>query len=114
MEALAKRIRAEIDTMCVGFHYYKDESVLEKSREMLMDIRMFCSALLEVCNAGAAGEEQMELQTYVIGVLKDYMEALEQQDIVLMLDVLDYGLRKLLNIYIEDDEEDKDDESGNF
>ncbi len=41
---------------------------------------------------------------YVIQTLEDYIEAAEQEDTVLMLDTLDYGLRELVDIYREDDE----------
>lgn len=44
--------------------------------------------------------EYMDFQTYILGVLEDYMEAIWQQDMVYMLDTLDYGLRELLDIYI--------------
>ncbi len=44
--------------------------------------------------------EYMDFQTYILGVLEDYMEAIRQQDMVYMLDTLDYGLRELLDIYI--------------
>ena len=49
-------------------------------------------------------EEYASLQRFVIDVLTDYLESLQQRDTVLMLDTLDYGLRELINIYIEDAE----------
>lgn len=114
MEELALKLNKDIDLICGGFHYYKDEQVLEKARELLEDIRIFCNSLLQAVVEDERGQEQVEFQHYVLGVLQDYVEALEQQDMVLMLDVLDYGLRELLHIYIEENEEDKENESGNF
>lgn len=101
MEGLAKGIRKKIDLICGGYHYYKDESVLKKSQELAEDIRQYCSYFLQGNIFGWPENEYMELQFYVVQVLEDYIDALEQQDLVFMLDTLDYGVRELLNIYID-------------
>ncbi len=101
MEKLAKKIRNKIDTICGGYHYYKDESVLKKGRELAEEIGQYGSHFLQGNRFGLEEAEYIELQLYVMQVLEDYMEALKQQDLVLMLDTLDYGLRELLNIYID-------------
>ena len=103
MEVLAKELRDKIDNICGGFHYYKDENVIKKAGELIGKIQQFCSCFLQGNIFGMEEEEYLKLQSYVIQVLKDYMEALENKDIVYMLDTLDYGLRELLNIYIDTD-----------
>lgn len=103
MEELAKELRNKIDTICGRYHYYKDGTVLEKSLGLAVDIRQYCSYFLQGNIFGLEDAEYTELQLYVMQVLKDYMEALEQKDLVYMLDTLDYGLRELLNFYINKD-----------
>ena len=103
MEELAKKLRDKIDTVCGRYHYYKDRAVLEKSMGLVADIRQYCSYFLQGNIFGLEEAEYMDLQLYVMQVLKDYMEALEQKDLVYMLDTLDYGLRELLNLYIKKD-----------
>lgn len=109
MEELALQIRNRIDNICGGFHYYKDENVLNRSQKLAGDIQQFCGFFLQGNIFGMEETEYQQLQQYVIGVLEDYMEAVRQQDMVYMLDTLDYGLRELLNIYIEDGAEEGDD-----
>lgn len=104
MEALAKEINQEIDNICGGYHCYKDENVLNRAGKLAAAIQQFCSGFLQGNLFGMEEEEYLGLQRYVIQVLEDYMEAIKQQDMVYMLDTLDYGLRELLNIYIDTEE----------
>lgn len=103
MEELAKKLNIKIDNICGGFHYYKDRNVLGKSRELAGEIQQFCSYFLQGNVFGMEEGEYGKFQRYVVQVLEDYIEALKQQDTVYMLDTLDYGLRELLNIYIDTD-----------
>lgn len=105
MEELAKRLSGKIDNICGGFHYYKNENVLNRSQELANDIQQFCSCFLQGNIFGMEDEEYAGFEQYVIQVLEDYMEALKQKDMFYMLDTLDFGLRELLNIYIEAEEE---------
>ena len=99
MEELANKIRIDIDNICGKYHYYKDENVLTKSQGLNKEIQHFCSYFLQGNVFGMDEQEYQELQQYVVQVLEDYIEAVKQQDMVLMLDVLDYGLRELLDIF---------------
>lgn len=101
MEKLAKTIRDKIDNICGRFHYFKDQNVLNRSQELAPEIQQFCSYFLQGNIFGMEEDEYIEFRQYVIQVLEDYLEAVEQQDIVYMLDTLDYGLRELLNIFID-------------
>lgn len=100
MEELARELIQGIDTVCEGYHFYKDEEiVMEKTVEFVPKIQQFCSCFLQGDMFGIEKEEYIKLQYYVVEILRDYTEALEQRDIVYILDTLDYGLRELLNIY---------------
>lgn len=103
MEKLAKTISNKIDNICGGYHYYKDENVLERSRDLAGEIQQFCGVFLQGNIFGMEEEEYRGLRQFVIEVLEDYMEGVRQRDLVLMLDTLDYGLRELLNLYIDTD-----------
>lgn len=104
MEEKARGLLDKIQNICVKYYYGKENTVLGESRDMLTDIRDFCSVFLQGNIFGMEEEEYQSLQAYVLQVLEDYMEALQYQDAVWMLDTLDCGLRELLEIYI--DEED--------
>ncbi|EOS26267.1 hypothetical protein C806_01002 [Lachnospiraceae bacterium 3-1] len=103
MEELAKELTVKIDNICGKFHYFKGGRVLEESRELAGEIQQFCGYFLQGNIFGMEEEEYEKFQQYVVQVLEDYIEAMRQQDTVYMLDTLDYGLRELLNIYIDTD-----------
>lgn len=110
MEVLAKELKQDISKICMEYYYYKQTNVIEKGIQLSGKIQEFASALLQEDIFGIGEEEYAGLQNYVIQVLKDYMEAVAQRDVVLMIDVLDYGLRELLNIFIETDAAEETDE----
>lgn len=102
MESLARELIQGIDTVCEGYHYYKDEEiVLEKAPEFVTKIQKICGFFLQGNLFGLEEEEYLGLQSYVVEVLRDYTEALEQRDILYILDTLDYGVRELVHIYID-------------
>lgn len=105
MEQLARELKRGIDIICGMYHYQKDESVLLKAKVLAERMQEFCSSFLQGNIYGMEEEEYQSLYNYVLMVLEDYLEALKQQDMVYMLDTLDYGLRELVDIFIEENED---------
>ena len=103
MKYKAKQLWIVIDTICGGYYIYKDEKVIEKAKQAAKQVQEYCDFFLHGNHFGMNEEEYRDLCSYVIHVLKDFVEALEQEDTVLMLDTLDYGLRELVNLYHEKD-----------
>ncbi|MCI9173915.1 MAG: hypothetical protein HFH49_03070 [Lachnospiraceae bacterium] len=110
MEALAEELRRGIGMICIAFYYEKDEEILLKAKALGERIQKFCSSFLQGNIYGMEDREYQELKQYVIQVLEDYLEALEQQDSVYMVDTLDYGLRELVNIYIDKEEDGREED----
>ena len=104
MEDKAKQLWVVIDTICGGYHIYKDEKVIEKAKQAAGQVQEYCEVFLQGNYFGLDEEAYGELCSYVVQVLRDFVEALEQEDTVLMLDTLDYGLRELIDLYREKDE----------
>ncbi len=104
MEERAKELWAIVDTVCAGYYIFKDEKVIEKAQKAAGQIQEYCIFFLQGNIFGMKEEEYRELCGYVMQVLEDFVEAVEQQDTVLMLDVLDYGLRELIELYAKKDE----------
>lgn len=105
MEALAKELQCGIDIICGTFYFHKDENVLLKAMALTERIEEFCGSFLRGNIYGMEEMEYQGLKEYVLGVLEDFLKALDQRDTVYMLDTLDYGLRELINIYIDETEE---------
>ncbi len=104
MEEKARKLWVVIDTICGGYHMYKDEKVIEKAKKAAGQIQEYCKFFLQGNIFGMEEKEYQELCNYVIRMLEDFIQAAEQEDTVLMLDTLDYGLRELVDIYREDNE----------
>ena len=104
MRALAAELREKIDGICIEYHYFKNENVIEKAKEIIP------TGFLQGNSYGISEEEYQNLQVFVIDVLKDYVAAIEQEDVVWIIDTLDYGLRELIELYIDDDAEESEDE----
>lgn len=105
MEQLALELRRGIDIICVTYYFKKEENVIEKAVVLAEKIRKFCGSFLQGNIYGMEDGEYEELKNYVVGVLEDYLEAIEQQDAVYMVDTLDHGLRTLAEIYMDDAKE---------
>lgn len=115
MEALVRELRQEIDTVCVGCHYYKDEKiVMEKAPELVPKLERLCGFFLQGNPFDLEEEELFGLRNYVVEALRDYAEALKQRDIVYILDTLDYGFRELLDVFKGEDTEGAGHGEGNL
>lgn len=101
MEEKALQLRTVVDTACGGYYLFKDEDVLAKAKAAAGQIQDYCSFFLQGNMFGMEEWEYQNLYSYVLQVLEDFLEAVEQEDTVLMLDTLDYGLRGLLDIYLD-------------
>lgn len=110
MEALAQELRREIDIICGKYHYEKIDNVIEEARKLAEKIQEFCTGFLRGNIYGMEEEEYQSLQNYVLHVIEDYLDAMTYSDDIWMLDTLDFGLRELINIYIDEDTEEKDHE----
>lgn len=101
MKEKALQLRAIVDTACGEYYIFKDEDVLTKAKAAAGQIQDYCSFFLQGNVFGMEEGEYQNLYCYVLQVVEDYVEAVEQEDMVLMLDTLDYGLRELLGIYLD-------------
>ena len=62
MRALAAELRGEIDGICIEYHYFKNENVIEKAKEIIPTIQKFCTGFLQGNSYGISEEEYQNLQ----------------------------------------------------
>ncbi|MCM1307105.1 MAG: hypothetical protein NC223_00735 [Butyrivibrio sp.] len=102
MEALARKLCDAINEICIEYYYnLKNGNAVDKALALREDIEKLAGGLFAALGNDSESEE---LRSYTVGVLNDYIEAVKQRDEVLMLDTLDYGLRDILMIYIDEEE----------
>lgn len=109
MDALAKELLQQINDICIGYHYFRQTDAVKRGIELLGKVQQFTSGLLGENIFNVEESEQADFQNYVLQVLSDYSQAAIQRDLVLMIDALDYGMRELVNIFTETDDEERAD-----
>lgn len=90
----------------IGFYcvyYKKSDYYVEKAKELLPDISAFTEWFLSENIFGIEEEIYLMMQQDILEILHDCMEALKENDNVLMLDALENGLGKLLKQFIPDE-----------
>lgn len=108
MEALAKELADKIGRICIDYYYFYKFDAVAEGEKLAGQIQEFTSVLMHGISGGEQDEENRMLQDYTLGVLSDYLEAVRQRDLVLMIDALDFGLRELLNIFIAEENNEVD------
>ena len=61
MRALAAELRGEIDGICIEYHYFKNENVIEKAKEIIPTIQKFCTGFLQGNSYGISEEEYQKV-----------------------------------------------------
>ena len=92
MRALAAELREKIDGICIEYHYFKNENVIEKAKEIIPTIQKFCTGFLQGNSYGISEEEYQKVlrkeeaiareiervEHATIGTTKEVQELLEQ------------------------------------
>lgn len=82
---------------------------IKKIKDLIPQIQQFAIWFLAGNRFGVEQEEYQELSSNLLQILKDIVEALEQEDYVLLHDAIGYGLLEYLKLFME--REDKLDDS---
>lgn len=99
MESLAGELLQGINQICGSYHYFRRADTVEQGIGLAGKIQQFISILLERNLFGLDEQEWADFQRNILDLLKDYAEAAQQKDAVLMVDTLDYGFREYLTIF---------------
>lgn len=101
MEELAVELLKEITDLCVRYHYFRENSLINDVKKITPRIQEFVSKLLDMIEQQADSQDKDDILEYTNGVINDYVSAIQNADVVLLIDTLDYGLRELLNMFAD-------------
>lgn len=101
MKDLAIELLEKIGIICIDYYYLKKHNIVDEAEKLAGSVQKFAAALIQGINEQTDTGEEEELQNYILAVLKDYIEAIDRKDEVLMVNTLDFGLRELLDIFNE-------------
>lgn len=89
---------------------YRKRESLEEIREKLPQIQEFVLWFLEENRLGVETELYQEICNNMLQILKDLLEALEQDDAVLLHDAVAYGLMEYLKLFVVQRREEEADD----
>jgi hypothetical protein len=101
---MANELIEKIDQICVGYYFFRNSDGVERAKDLSGEIQTYLGQLLRLTE-GDTSEEGDILRHYIAEVVEDYMSAIDQRDLVLMIDTLEYGLRELLQLSTGEAEE---------
>ena len=107
MKELAKKIIQDINQICIEFYYFRRDSILKKSGKILSDIQMVFTQINLLVESNPEDADIEEIHKYIIGVMNDLLESIENKDIVLFVDTLDYGVRNIMEVFTDNEESEK-------
>lgn len=100
MEEKIEKLYEKINYL--GFHTvnYKQNDYVNRAKEFVPEIEEFINWFMEENRFGIDDEMYQALQRNLVDILNDCMVAFEEEDRVLLLDALEYGLGEYLKMFI--------------
>ena len=100
MEKLATGLLEEINKICIEYYYFNKTDGIKRIQSIQPQIMEYLEVLIQTLQKNADDEDTVNICNYINGVLEDYFEAVKNDDIVLMIDTVDHGLREVLELCI--------------
>ena len=100
IEELYKRIYRA----CVEFAVYQKKNIKENVTAFLPLLGEFANQFLEENYFGFDGEDYRQLKQLLLNILSDIAQGMEQDDKVLLEDVVEFGIKEFLELFIPDEE----------
>ena len=94
----------KVFNICVQFAVFKNNNIQKEIEGIIPLIDSFSHNLLSGNTYGIRDEDYQLLCNLAIDILKDLSIGMENRDIVLLEDTLEYGLKDFLEIFMDDEE----------
>ena len=106
MEEKIQELFCKLRDIGASFLIYQKRDNLEQTRKILPEIQEFVLWFLEGNRFGIEEELYQNMSSNLLEVLKDILEALEQEDMVLLHDAAANGLLEYLQLFVNTEQED--------
>lgn len=94
--------------MSYGYLIEQKRNTIELVKKVIPQIQEFVLWFLEENRFGIEEELYREMQNYLLQVLEDITDAMDQGDRVLLHDAIAYGLNEYLKMFIDSEQEEKE------
>lgn len=110
MEQKINQLYKTVSRISGGYMIFRERNNIEEIKKIIPQIQEFVMWFLKENIFGLEQELYNEMSVNLLEILKDILEALKQNDRVLMHDATTYGLLEYLKLFVETEEEDKADD----
>lgn len=89
---------------CVEFAVYQKKNIKERIIEFWPVLGVFAKQFFEKSDFEFE-EEYLQLRQVLLEIINDIVQGMEQEDIILLQDAVEFGLKEFLEIFISSEEE---------
>ena len=106
MEKSIKELYEQINF--IGFYctYHRDGGYVAMARALIPEVNKFVQWFLTEKKLGIPEEEHSLMNQNLLLIVQDIVEALKQEDRVLMMDALEQGISEYLKMFLQEIEEE--------
>lgn len=90
---------------CVQFAVYQKENIIDDVKQILPFLNEFTQEFLSGNYFGLKEEDYQLLRQLLLDILNDIVQGMEQHDIVLLEDTIEFGLKEFVEMFIPDEQE---------
>lgn len=94
----------KIDKICIEFYFFRNEDILDSVMQIIPKIQTWCEQLIDILEQYPMDEDAVTVYNFTIETINDIVSAIEYNDQVLLIDTLDFGIREVLNLLIQDED----------
>ena len=107
MEEKIKKLYKEIVDISAGYLIYQKRNNIALIKKIIPQIQEFVLWFIEENRFEIEEELYIGIQQQLIDVLKDILDAIKQEDVVLLNDAIAHGLREYLELFITSEQEEE-------
>lgn len=95
----------------ISFLIYQERNITEQVKKIIPEIQEFVLWFLEENRFGIEEELYQDMSSNLLHILEDILEALKQNDTVLLYDAVENGLLDYLRLFVDSEQEGEADDN---
>lgn len=111
MEEKIRALFHKLRNIGISFLIYQERNITEQVKKIIPEIQDFVLWFLEENRFGVEEELYQDMSSNLLHILKDILEALEQNDTVLLYDATANGLFDYLQLFVDLEQEEEADDN---
>lgn len=100
MEQQVETLYDNVTRICAEYIFIRKNDVFEETKKLLPEISEFSRMFFNNNEYELPEDDYAHLQRLLLDDLADCIQGMEQRDVVLLMDALDFGLREWLKILL--------------